>query len=156
MSRPPGMSGWGLAAEALLCLAVARAATRWLPFRMAMCLAAPRLRRRAPGDVAAQVRWAISMAGRRAPWRAACLQQGLAAQLMLRRRGLDSRLYFGARSDGARGPSAHVWVRADGRDVVGGAGALGFAVLATYPPGGDCGTEEKGLRWWDEMAAKSR
>ena len=48
-----------------------------------------------------------------------CFQQGLAAQLMLRRRGIPSVLYYGAAQDGS-GLHAHVWVRDGDIDVIGG------------------------------------
>jgi hypothetical protein len=53
---------------------------------------------------------------------------------MLRRRRLPARLYYGARSEGARGPLAHVWVRSAGEDVVGAEIAAQFALLAAFPP----------------------
>jgi len=37
-----------------------------------------------------EVSWAVAAAARRVPWRAKCLEQGLAAQAMLRLRGLAS------------------------------------------------------------------
>jgi hypothetical protein len=66
-----------------------------------------------------------------------CFQQGLAAQFMLRRRGVPSVLYYGAATDDRSGLSAHVWVRASGVDVIGGEIASRFAVLMTFPPEGE-------------------
>ena len=79
-----------------------------------------------------QVRWAIVTAARRVPWRALCIQQGLAAQFMLRRRGIPSVLYYGAalREGDLK---AHVWVRDGTIDVIGGEAASRYALLARFP-----------------------
>lgn len=122
---------------------------RTRPFAMIARLAARKVA--GPADaarstaVATDVQWAVTSAARRIPWRAACFDQGLAAQLMLQRRKIPSRLYYGARSDDSRGPAAHVWVSVEGRVIVGGEGAERFAVLAVYPPDGAVG-EGKGER----------
>ena len=57
-----------------------------------------------------RVRWALLACARRANWRAVCFQQGLAAQWMLRRRGVPSVLYYGVAHDAEGGLAAHVWV----------------------------------------------
>jgi hypothetical protein len=136
---PEGATGrWrpadvALAAEAAVWLAVAGLALRSLSFaRIARSLAGPALRRPPPG-VARRIGWAINAATRRAPWPALCFERALAACLMLRLRGLGPVLYYGARSDGALGPSAHVWLKLGEEDVVGGEEAQAFAVLATFP-----------------------
>jgi hypothetical protein len=63
-----------------------------------------------------------------------CFQQGLAAQLMLRRRDIPSVLYYGAAQDDRSGLNAHVWVRDGDIDVIGVEISYRFAVLATFPP----------------------
>jgi hypothetical protein len=63
-----------------------------------------------------------------------CFQQGIAAQLMLRRRGIPSVLFYGAAQDELAGLFAHVWVRDRDVNVVGGEIAHRFAMLATFPP----------------------
>ena len=63
-----------------------------------------------------------------------CIEQGLAAQRMLRRRGIDARLHYGARNGhSASRLEAHVWVTVDGVPVIGGAEAARYAAIATYP-----------------------
>src|SRR5262249_46649951 len=81
-----------------------------------------------------RIRWAIITTAERVPWRALCFQQGLAAQIMLRRRGIPSVLYYGAAQDDRSGLHAHVWVRYGEMDVIGGEIAHRFAILATFPP----------------------
>jgi hypothetical protein len=123
--------------EATLWLGVAGTAIAVLPFRHLGRLASCPVRLAVPPQQTRQmevkrVRWAIITAARRIPWLAMCFQQGLAAQFMLRRRGIPSVLYYGAASD-RRGLSAHVWVRDGSVDVLGGELASGFALLTTFP-----------------------
>jgi hypothetical protein len=125
--------------EAILWLAVAGIAIAVLPFRHVGLLAArpihrPKLPRQARLSKVQRIRWAIIATSARAPWRALCFQQGLAAQLMLRRRGIPSVLYYGAAQDDESGLYAHVWVRDGDVDVIGAENAYRFAVLATFPP----------------------
>jgi hypothetical protein len=133
-ARSPGEIA--LAAEAAFCLVWAGLAIRILPFAAVARLAGrkPLARPRTPGQgVVAHVGWAVEAAARRAPWPVLCFERGLAAHAILRRRGLDSTLIYGARGAGARGPEAHVWVRLGDQVVVGGEAAAGFATLATFP-----------------------
>jgi Transglutaminase-like superfamily len=125
--------------EAIVWLGIAALAVALLPFRHVGLLAARPIRtREVPSkerlDKARRIRWAIISTAARVPWRALCFQQGLAAQLMLRRRGIPSVLYYGAAQDDRSGLSAHVWVRDGDLDVIGGEMAYRFAILATFPP----------------------
>jgi hypothetical protein len=124
--------------EAALWLAIGGLALAILPFRHIGFLAAHSIRQPKPPDEVRlaklrRVRWAIVTAAKRVPWQALCFQQGLAAQLMLRRRGVPSTLYYGATQDERSGLSMHVWVRDGDIDVIGGEIASDFAVLATFP-----------------------
>ena len=125
--------------EAIFWLALASLAIAVLPFthlgRLALfpvCGQAPPQQRRLAETL--RVRWAVVACARRVPWRAMCFQQGLAAQFMLRRRGIPSVLSYGVAPDNERGLSAHVWVRDRDVDVIGGEIASRYAVLATFPP----------------------
>jgi len=91
------------------------------------------------------IRWAIIAAAARLPWRTVCFQRGLAAQLMLRRRGIPSVLYYGAAQDDRRGLYAHVWVRDGDVDVIGGEIASHYAILATFPPQSDLDAANPGI-----------
>ena len=107
-----------------------------MPFRHVGRMAGCSIRRPEPPPQArsaevTSVRWAIVVAARHVPWRAMCFQQGLAAQFMLRRRGIPSVLYYGVA--GNDGLSAHVWVRDGDTNVIGGEIASRFALLATFP-----------------------
>jgi hypothetical protein len=125
--------------EATLWLAVAGLAIAVLPFRHVGRLAARPIRRPEPlpqerRREVKRIRWAIMVSAPRVPWRAVCFQRGLAAQFMLRRRGVPSVLYYGAEMDDGGDLSAHVWVRDGVVDVVGGEIAFRYALLATFPP----------------------
>ena len=123
--------------EAIVWLAIAGLIIAVVPFRHFGCFAALPVRKLPPADEARnlmrrQIRWAIVTAARRVPWRALCIQQGLAAQFMLRRRGIPSVLYYGAalREGDLK---AHVWVRDGNIDVIGGEAASRYALLARFP-----------------------
>jgi hypothetical protein len=136
----PGVGDLLLLAEGLATLVGASLAIRLMPFRR---LAAAASRgaaspSAAPDDARMRkLRWAIEAWGRRVPWRAVCFQRGLAFHMMLRRRGIDSRLHYGVSPTGDDGLSAHVWISVGGRTWLGGEEAPRFALLATFP--GDCG-----------------
>lgn len=132
---------WGQRAlflEAAVTMSLVAAAVRLLPFRVLMRLAEWPLGRQRPGParekLLRRVRWAVLVASRRTPWDAVCLHQSLTAQILLRRRGVPSVLYYGAHPGDADGMKAHAWVKSDGYDVVGGEVAAQYAVLATFPP----------------------
>ena len=70
--------------------------------------------------------------GRRVPWDGRCLAQALAATGMMRRRGLEGTVSFGAgRGDRAQF-SAHAWVRFGSTLVTGGAGHERFKAFTTF------------------------
>ncbi len=127
----------GLLAEATLCLAVARAATLVLPFRrLAASMSAARPPRSlSPKERAATISsvvQAIGRAARHMPFRAVCLQQAIAAQYMLRRRGIETSVQFGARFKGEE-LQAHAWVTDAGFIVIGETSAP-YGALAAFPP----------------------
>ena len=129
-----------LLAEALLALASARFALRTLPFKTVADRAARPPARRTPSDPEADIlrtRWAIRAAARRVPFRAMCLEQGLAACALLGRRGIGCTLYYGVRRSPDAGLQAHLWVRAGERDVIGTEGLEAFSLLAAYGPRSD-------------------
>ena len=129
-SRPRRLA---LGAEALGCLAVARAAVIFLPFRVVSRWLGVRMGE-TPAAVetsprSRDVNWGIGAAACRVPWRAKCLEQAIAAKMMLRRRGVHSTLYLGV----TREPmAAHAWVRVGGWNVTGGQDVSRYAVVASF------------------------
>ena len=74
----------------------------------------------------------IAAAARRLPTRALCYEQALAARMMLKRRGLASRLHFGTgKKDGDL--TAHVWLTSGDHIVVGAEEAARHIELAASP-----------------------
>jgi hypothetical protein len=133
----------GYIIEAAVLLAVARAVTLFVPFRDIARLASRPVRHAAPpperrNAIVQNVRSAVSRCARKVPWRALCFEQGFAAQAMLRRRGIEAVMYYGAAASGADQLSAHVWVRDGDTDVIGCENATQYAVLATFPARATC------------------
>jgi hypothetical protein len=80
-----------------------------------------------------RLQWAMRGWSTRVPWRCLCFEQGLAAHLMLRRRGIASTLYYGVAPIRENAIEAHVWVRVGCQDIIGGENAAEFVPLATFP-----------------------
>lgn len=130
-------------AEALLLLALAAPLVRLLPLALIGRIAAAGPWSMAPatperGEVLTWiVAWSVDRAARRSPFRAKCFEQGLAAQIMLRRRGIDATLFYGVglRPDDAQRLRAHVWIETERFPVIGAPEPGAFALLATWPTG---------------------
>lgn len=124
-----------LIVEAILALAAARAAVVLLPFKSAVRLGSRNLGGSDPASAEAvdKICWSVRAASVRVPWRAMCFERGLALQWMLRRRGTDARLVYGARLQDEEGLDAHVWVTLGERILIGGEQAQSYRRLATHP-----------------------
>lgn len=122
----------GLVVEAIACLLAARLALVFVPFpRLARWLGtfvppsdprAARVRSEASAEqieTAGQIGWAVTRAARWAPFRAVCLPQAMAAQFMLRRRGVRSIMHFGAGRGTDKPLDSHAWLDAAGVEVTG-------------------------------------
>ena len=126
--------------EALLALIWAKLQVHTVPFRRL----APGLGRAQsetpatipPADraVAVQVSWAVQTAARYVPLGFVCLPQAIAAQRLLRRRGIASTLYLGVAPDrhNRAAIAAHAWLRAGDKIVTGEREAAQHQVLATF------------------------
>lgn len=122
-------------AEAVVALTIAATMVALLPFRIVARTASWRGSEQSQSDEQAQahqVVLALLRATRRLPFRLVCIQQSLAVQWMLRRRGVPSQLHYGVRSDGGD-ISAHVWVSLAGQILIGEADADSHACVATFP-----------------------
>ena len=124
-----------LALEAAVCLLSARVRLVAVPFRWI----AARTTRPVRNDVLpgadrsraiADVRWGIAAAAARLPGMT-CFPRALAAQAMLRRRGVSTTMTYGARP-GADGLDAHAWLTAGTDAVVGHEVAPGYSPVAMY------------------------
>jgi hypothetical protein len=123
--------------EAAIMLVLARLAVRFVPTARIFAWAnrSPRRIQRFAVDEVGWISWAVEDLGAR-PWmNALCLPRALAAQAMLRRRGIASRVCLGVTRERG-GLAAHAWVEIGKDKIVGGAEADGFARLAEF--GGAC------------------
>lgn len=110
--------------EAALWLGAARLALALVPFPQLMgLLTRPPRRAELSGAARAQARQAVRAAilavWRRAPALTTCLHRAMAAQLMLRRRGVSTTLYYGAAVTPARGLEIHAWLQDGVEGVIG-------------------------------------
>ena len=125
-----------LLVEAMCAVCAASLSVKLLPFRWAIRLGTKPSPRPLPdrrAETLSDVRWAIDAATRHLPWNPVCIQRGLAAQWMLRRRGIDARLHYGLTRDDAEALRAHVWVEARGEIFVGEEDAGHYVRVATFP-----------------------
>jgi hypothetical protein len=122
--------------EAAFWLLLVRLALGVLPFRRALGLL-----RIAPGEAAggridtseaAEIGRAVERAARHVPFRAVCLQQALAALMMMRRRGLAGTARFGLARDEQGELKAHAWSHCGELPVTGVAAARGFVAVAAF------------------------
>ena len=117
--------------EAAIMLVLARLALRLVaPARLlARASRPPRRVRRFAGEDVRWVAWAVETIGDRRWMQAPALPRALAAQTMLRRRGIASRLCLGvARERGTL--AAHAWIEVGQEMILGGDGA------GEFQPGG--------------------
>ncbi len=124
----------GLLLEALFCLALARLLVLAVPFGKLVPLLGrpvttpPVLVAMRP-DLALQLGWAVGTMSRYTPWQSTCLVQSLAAQWMLRRRGLVSVLYLGLARHVTRELEAHAWLCHGPVVVTGAQGRERFTII---------------------------
>jgi hypothetical protein len=132
-----------LVVEAVTCLLLARLALIFVPFpKLARWLGDfvppgdPRvLAARGPAPQAAlagEIGWAVTRAARHVPFKAVCLPQAMAAQAMLRRRGIASAMHFGAAPGSDKPLDAHAWLDAAGVEVTGYPVDARFAEIACF------------------------
>lgn len=151
--RLPNPQRW-LIIDAAVHLLVGWAALRVVPFRrLVWFFQRPARKPELVGPerlrVRNQVAHIIPMVSRKLPVKIVCFPRAMAAQAMLRRRGISTVLYYGARP-GSSGPLTHCWVQ-DGADgVIGLRTAQNYVVLAVFSGnldiyfGGVCAPSHKG------------
>ena len=132
--------------EAVVFLLAARLALIFVPFpRLARRLgtfvpptdpraaqARTRPLRRSEAQLAEDIGWAVTRAARYVPFKAVCLPQAMAAQVMLKRRGVQSVMHFGAAKGTDKPLDAHAWLDAAGVEVTGYPVAEDFAEIACF------------------------
>ena len=119
--------------EAVLNLLVAKVAVRCLPSEKVVSWASrppPRTRRFSSWEIN-WISWAVKTASRKSIAHAVCLPQAVAAQRMLRRRGIDSKICLGVAKQGVE-LIAHAWVEAGSNVVIGDAERRRFTTVAEF------------------------
>ncbi len=66
------------------------------------------------------------------PWHSKCLDQAMAAQKMLARRGFATTLYFGIMHDANKTLLAHAWLRCGSKWVIGYQPFQHYSIVGTY------------------------
>jgi len=82
--------------------------------------------------LAERVGWAVTRAARHVPFKAVCLPQAIAARVMLKRRGVESVMHFGAARGQDKPLDAHAWLDAAGVEVTGYPVGREFAEIACF------------------------
>ncbi len=124
--------------EALVLLALARAAVLLLPFRWVARLLGKQEAQTAVLEAAgrtADVRRVAVMvrrASKNVPWTSKCLDQALAAKVMLARRRISTTVYFGVNHDRQGRLAAHAWLRSGNLYVTGGAIRGRYTIINTF------------------------
>ena len=114
-----------LARLKLRCFSFSRLATTFsLPTKCPELTGSPR------GLVCSEVGSAVERMAGLLPGRTACFPRAIATQAMLRRRGVSTTLYYGARDDGSL--VAHVWIQDGDVGVIGMPSEGDYSVVATY------------------------
>ncbi len=80
-----------------------------------------------------EVTWGIYLVSKHLPLEMVCFPRAIAAQEMLRRRRVNSTLYYGAATLPDQGLAAHVWLQDDDLGVIGHTETNQYKVLARYP-----------------------
>jgi hypothetical protein len=79
-----------------------------------------------------QIALHIKLVSKNVPWETACYPQALAGKIILRRRGIASTLFLGARKDEQGMLKGHAWLKAQGIVVTGKIGHQKFNIIAIY------------------------
>lgn len=114
------------AAEAFVCLGLARLAVLTVPLRLVVRMlgqTSTSSDEPAAGDRASSPTLALGAIVERVanhtPWNSNCLARAVAATLLLRRRGVRTRIYFGVAKNDAGELEAHAWTRSGGAILTG-------------------------------------
>ena len=123
--------------EASLYLTAALTALKTIPFRhLEPWFTRPAKARRLSDTERAghrkKVRQAVLKASRRLPIKATCFTRAMAAQAMLRHRGIGTTLFYGVHNSTGSGLETHVWLKDGSEGIVGHFKSSDYHLLATY------------------------
>lgn len=127
-----------LLVETLALLALARTAVLFLPFRWLVSILGkrgsgrPSRPNRARAQRIRRIGRMVDRASRHVPWTSKCLDQALAAKVLLARRGIQATVYFGVKNDEHGELAAHAWLRSGAIYVTGGRQHAGYSVINIF------------------------
>lgn len=75
-----------------------------------------------------EIKSAIDLCRKYAPWRTECYTMSLTGRIMLNRRNLSNTIYIGFKKDGAGKYMGHAWLRANDLYISGYKESIGFTV----------------------------
>ncbi len=124
--------------EATLFMALARPAVLLFPFRrIAPMLGCEQLE--SPIEIttmqdmkAKQIGWAVVTMSYHTFWQSTCLVQAIAAQMMLKIRGIPGTIYMGMAKDREGTLLAHAWVRCGSKIITGAPESGQFTIIAAF------------------------
>ena len=127
-----------LITEAWCLLGIARMLLLLYPFKKIITMLGGQVSVQAPSTAAArigneqeQIRRAIRIACRCAPWRTKCFEQALAGKIMLRKRNISSTVYFGIDKENGQ-LIAHAWLQSEGLSITGGTQHNRYTVIGCF------------------------
>jgi hypothetical protein len=124
--------------ETLALLSLARLAVLLVPFRwVAKVLGKQEAQTAVQDDPAKRpyvrlISVVVHKAAKNVPWTSKCLDQAIAAKIMLARRGIATTVYFGVKNDENGRLAAHAWLRSGTRYVTGGTNREHYTVINTF------------------------
>jgi hypothetical protein len=133
MARFPRLRDFPILLPAAILVWAIRLALWIVPFAKLRRVVASVAQTRAPRASrysADQLSWAVRAVSRYVP-RASCLTQALVLHILLRRKGLQSRIQIGVSKDAGRF-EAHAWVESQDRVVIGDSGLQRYTPLMVW------------------------
>ena len=127
-------STWLLFLEALITSAWVKLCLTFFPFNRVMGwlgtqqIESSRLQEEQTLTLRREIKSAVSLCKKYAPWRTECYTMSLTGRLMLSRRKLTSTLYIGFRRDESGAFLGHAWLRANDIYISGYQEAAGFNI----------------------------
>lgn len=130
-----------IAAEAFFWLIGSMLLVRFVPFRLwarwlgETGITTPEIDQPKTQFTLRRVTWAVEGASAYLPWKSTCLMNALAGKRLLRRRGIASTVYLGARRDHDAPQTrlaAHAWLRVGSRVILGADQAAEYHPVAWF------------------------
>jgi len=144
--RKHSMHEYALFAEAWFFLAVSRILIFFVPFKKLLPILGRQLNNTEAEKAASKpgtspvflkmIQISILRAASRSPWRTKCFEQALAARMMLKKRKMESVIYFGLNKNlfnaQKEESAAHAWIVCSGFTITGGRNNKMFTIVGRF------------------------